>query len=116
MVFVRNWPFFHFFILALVGQENVFYSPRKCVYDILEPQNLFKAIKTNISKSRKIEIFPKGLVHGFGQQLVIFLFYYFRACRPGKCLLRYFEQKHPFLSYKNKKLKKSDKLRFFLRC
>ena len=50
MVFVRNWPFFHFFILGLVGQENVFYSPRKCVYDILEPQ---KAFLSNENKKLK---------------------------------------------------------------
>ena len=32
----------------------------------------FKTIKTKSSKNRKIGIFSKGLVHGFGQKLVIF--------------------------------------------
>ena len=41
MVLVRNWPFFHCFGLGLLGQENVFYSPQKCVYDILEPKKAF---------------------------------------------------------------------------
>ena len=41
-------------------------------YDILKKKKPFKTIKTKSSKSRKIVIFPKGLVHGFGQKLVIF--------------------------------------------
>ena len=53
MVFVRNWPFFHFFILGVVGQENVFYSPRKCVYDILEPQKAFQSYKDKHFKKSK---------------------------------------------------------------
>ena len=69
--------------MSFIAHENVFTI-------FLNHKKLFKPIKTNISKSRKIEIFPKGLVHGFGQKLAIFPFYYFRACWPGKCLLRYF--------------------------
>ena len=34
MVLVKNWPFFHFVILGLVGQESVF-------YDILERETPF---------------------------------------------------------------------------
>ena len=62
MVLVKNWPFFHVF-LGNIGQTNVF-------YDILEKKTSFQAIKSY--KSRKIEIFPKGLVHGFGQKLAFF--------------------------------------------
>ena len=53
------------FFLGNIGQENVF-------YDILEEKTLFEAIKTRSSKSRKIEIFPKGLTHGFGPKIAIF--------------------------------------------
>ena len=49
----------------------------------------FKAIKTRSTKSRKIAIFLKGLVHGFGQKLAIFPSSSFRKYRPGKCVLRY---------------------------
>jgi len=35
-------------------------------------------MKTKNSKSREIGIFTKGLVHGFGQKLVIFLDFDFR--------------------------------------
>ena len=41
-------------------------------YDILKKKSPFKTIKTGSSKSRKIGIFPKELVHDFGQKLVIF--------------------------------------------
>ena len=42
----------------------------------------FYDIKTGRLKSRKIEIFPKGLVHGFGPKLTIFPCFFFRQSRP----------------------------------
>ena len=45
-------------------------------------------MKTRSSKRRKIGIFPKGLVHGFGQKLVIFPDFDFRENKPEKCVLR----------------------------
>ena len=65
MVLVKKWPFFHVFFLGNIGQENVFYN-------ILEQKNACLALKTTRSKSRKIEIFPKGLTHSFGQTMAIF--------------------------------------------
>ena len=65
MVFVKKWPFFHVFFLGNIGQENAFYN-------ILERKNAVLAHKKEGSKSRKIEIFPKGLTHGFGQKLAFF--------------------------------------------
>ena len=48
------------------------YKPGKCFfYDILKG-NKRLSTKTKRSNSRKIEIFLKGLVHGFGQKLAIF--------------------------------------------
>ena len=41
------------------------------------------------SKSRKNDIFPKRLTHGFGPKMAIFRTLFFRQYRPGKCLLRY---------------------------
>ena len=43
MLLVKNWPFFHFTILGLVGQENVFYSPGKYLYDFLELRKAFQS-------------------------------------------------------------------------
>ena len=52
-----------------------------------------EAIKTRRLKSRKIDVFSKGLTHGFGPKMAIFPTFFFRQYRPGKCLLRYFTTK-----------------------
>ena len=62
--------FSDFFLLANIGQENVF-------YDIQERKNAFYAIKTQSSKSRKIDILPKGLTHGLGAIMAIFQLFFF---------------------------------------
>ena len=80
MVFVQKWPFFQLFYLGNIGQENVF-------YDILERKNVFLGYKKNKSKRRKIDIFPKGLTHGFGPKMAIFLTFFFRQYMAGKLLL-----------------------------
>ena len=73
MVLVQKWPFFHLLILGNVDRKNV-------SYDILERTIAFLSyqIKNLISKSRKLEVCPKGFVHGFGPKLAIFLSLYFR--------------------------------------
>ena len=54
MVLVQNWPFFHFFFLGNIGQENVF-------YDILERKNAFLGYKNKNSKKSKNCHFSKGV-------------------------------------------------------
>ena len=49
----------------------------------------FWAIKTRSCKSRKIDIYLKGLTHGFGAKKAIFQLFFFRKYKPRKCLLRY---------------------------
>ena len=78
----KNGPFSNFIFLGNIGKENVFCH-------ILERKTPFLAIKTRSSKSRKIDIFPKGLTHGFGAKMAIFPTSIFRKYRPGKCLLWY---------------------------
>ena len=47
MVMAKYWPFFQFFILRDIGQENVF-------YDILERKNAFLGYKNKkLKKSKK---------------------------------------------------------------
>ena len=58
------------FFLGKIGQENVF-------GDILEWKNAFLGYKTRSSKSQRIAISPKGLAHGFGTKMAIFLFFFF---------------------------------------
>ena len=89
------------FFLRNIGQENVFYN-------ILERKNAFVAHKKRSSKSRKIEIFQKGLTHGFGQKTAIFLCLSF-FCNIGQENVIYNipEQKNAFLPYKKNTFKKS---------
>ena len=89
-------------------------------YEILKGRN---ASLDYINKKLKISknwIFPKGLVHGFGQKLVIFPHFYFRENRPEECVLKQksvfyviVEGKKAFLDYRNKNLKKSKNWDFF---
>ena len=80
MVLVLKWPGFQFFFSGNIGQENVF-------YDILERKNAFLGYKKGISNSRKIDIFPKELTHGFSPKMAIFLTFFFKPYSIGKCLL-----------------------------
>ena len=77
MVFVQKWPFFQLSFLGNIAQENVF-------YDILERENAFLSNKKKSLKSRKIDIFPKGLIHGFSPQMAIFLIFFFRKIYARK--------------------------------
>ena len=53
-------------------------------YDILEPNNVFLAYENKNFKTSKIEIFTKGLVHGFGPKGVVFPSFLFSQYRPEK--------------------------------
>ena len=60
---------------------------RKMCFTIFQNEKMpFQAIKTRSSKSRKIDIFPKGLTHGFGPKMAIFHTFFFAQYMPGKCL------------------------------
>ena len=70
------------------------YRPGKCLLRYSRaPKRFFWAIKTRRPKSRKIEMFPKRLTHGFGRIMAIFPTFYFRQYKTGKCLLRYSKEK-----------------------
>ena len=76
----KNWDFskrvnpwfwqkiaiFPAFFLSNIGRKNMF-------NDILEPKNDIVGHKKRTSNSPKMEIFSKGLTHGFGQKMAIFL-------------------------------------------
>ena len=65
MVLVQKWPFFQLSFFWKYRPGNVF-------YDIFEGKMPFSAIKSSSSKDRKLDIFPKGLTHGFGPKIAIF--------------------------------------------
>ena len=72
MVLVQKWPFSNFYFLSNIGQENPF-------YDILEQKNAFLGYKNKKSKKSKVDIFPKGLTHGFGPKMAIFPTFFFEV-------------------------------------
>ena len=83
-------------------------------YVILKGRNASLDYINKKLKKSKNWIFPKGLVHGFGQKLAIFLDFYFKEYRPEKCVSNQkkvfydiLDDRNVFLDYKNKKLKKS---------
>ena len=77
---VKNGSFSNFFFLGNIGQENVFRY-------LLERKNAFLGYKNKKFKQSKIEFFPKGLTHGFGQKMASFQIFFFRQFQLGKCLL-----------------------------
>ena len=57
----------------------------------------FQDIKIRISKSRKIDIFPKRLTHGFGPKMGIFPIFFFLAIQARKMPFMIFQNgKTPF--------------------
>ena len=71
----------------------------------------FQAIKTRSSKSRKIDIFPKGLTHGFGPKMAFFCTFFFQALQARKMSVMIFEnEKMPFQAIKTRssKIRKID--------
>ena len=66
---------------------------------ILEP---FQAIKTRSLKSRKMGVFPKGLVHGFGLKVSVFPSFCFRQKNARKkCFTIFYKEKTSFYALKS---------------
>ena len=76
----------------------------------------FYAIKTRSSKSRKIDIFPKGLTHSLGPKMAIFSTCFFLG-NIGQENVFYdiLERKNAFLGYK-KRSSKSRRMAIFPTC
>ena len=92
------------------------YRPGKCLLRYSRREKMpFWAIKKRRSRSPKIDIFPKGLTHGFGPKMAIFLTFLLRQYRPGKCLLRYSRTKKRLLGLKKQEVLKVQKWTFFQR-
>ena len=73
----------------------------------------FQAIKTRSSKSRKIDIFLKGLTNGFGSKMAIIRTVFLEAIQTRKMSFPIFQnEKMPFQAIKQE-VKKVEKLNFF---
>ena len=80
---------------------------RKMTFSIVQiEKTAFQAIKTRSSKSRKIDIFPKGLTHGFGPNMAIFPTFFFSALQVRKMTFSIFQiEKTPFQAIKTRSSK-----------
>ena len=88
------------FFLGNIGQENIF-------EDILQQKSPFLALKTRGLKSLKINIFPKGLTHGFGPKMAIIpTFFFFGNIGQENVFHEILEGKNAVLGDKKKKVKK----------
>ena len=66
----------------------------------------FQAIKTRSSKSRNIDIFPKGLTHGFGPKMAIFPSIFFKTIQGRKMFFTIFQnEKTPYQAIKTRSSK-----------
>ena len=79
-----------------MSQENVF-------YDILEQENAFLGYKNKKSKKvKKIDIFSKGLTHGFNPNIGIFSIFFLGNIGQENVFYDILEQKNAILGYKKK--------------
>ena len=76
----KNWDFSNWLTHGFSQKMAIFpclffrqYRPGKCVLEYSTTQKrLSSPLKKRSSKSPKIEIFPKGLTHAFGQKMAFF--------------------------------------------
>ena len=66
----------------------------------------FQGIKTRSLKDRKIDIFPKGLTHGFDPKMAMLSTFFLGNIDQKNVFYDILKWKNAFLSYKNKKFKK----------
>ena len=80
---------------------------RKMSFTILQNQKTpFQAIKTRTSKSRKIDIFPKGLTHGFGPKMATLAIFFFHSIQVrNMCFTIFQNKKTPFQAVKTRSSK-----------
>ena len=92
-------------------KKKKFKKSKKCIFPkgkfciiFQNEKTTFQAIKTRSSKSRKINIFPKGLVHGFvANQPFFFLF---KAVQETKmCCIIFENEKATFQAIKTRSSK-----------
>ena len=87
----KNWDFSNGvspWVWSKISNFSMFLCQAKqarkmCFTIIQRGKTTFLTLKTTTSYSRKIGIFPKGLVHGFGQKLAIFPSFYLSQKMTG---------------------------------
>ena len=80
MILVKKLKCLHVLCLSKIDREKVF-------ADVLDKREAFKDYKNNcVRKPQKMRIFPKGLVHRFGQKFEISSTLIFMQNRPRKSI------------------------------
>ena len=77
MILVKKLKFFHLLCLSKIDREKVF-------ADVLDKKKTLKTIKTTVYEKRRLRIFPKGLVHRFGQKFAVSSTLIFMQKKPRK--------------------------------
>ena len=81
---------------------------RKMSFTIFQNEKtLVQATKIISSKSRKNDIFPKGLTHAFGPKMALFPTFLLGNIGQENVFYDILQQKNVFLGYQNKKFKKA---------
>ena len=87
---------------------------RKMSFTIFQKEKtLLQAMKKGSLKSRKIDIFPKGLTHGFGPIMVIFQILFFQAIQATKMSFTIFQNKKTIFQFIKTRSSKSPKIDIF---
>ena len=73
----------------------------------------FQSIKRRSSKTRKIDIFPKGLTHGFGTKMAIFPTFLFQEIQAKKMSFTIFQREKPTFQAIKTRSSKSRKIDIF---
>ena len=79
MISVKKLKFFHILCLSKIDLEKVF-------ADVLHKEEAFKDNKNTVYKKGKVQIFPKGLLHHFGQKRNISSTLIFMQNQPRKSI------------------------------
>ena len=106
MVLVQKWPFFQLFFSRNIGQENVFYH-------ILERKNAFLSYKNKkFKKSKNCHFFKWVNPWFWSKTWPFFQLFFLGIMSQGNVFYDILQEKNAFLSYKNKKFKKSKNCHF----
>ena len=89
------------------------YRPRNCLlWYSRDKKRLSKLSKQQFENSQKIDIFPKGLIYGFGPKMIIFPTFFLGNIGQENVIYHILQREHAFQGYKKKKFKKSKKWHF----
>ena len=109
MVLIQKWPFFQLFFFQAIQAKTMSFM----VFQ--NEKSPFQARTTRCSKSRKIEIFPKGLTHGIGSKMVIFSTIFSQKIQARKMCFTIFQNKKMHFQAIKKRSSKSRKIDIFLK-